>query len=133
MIKTSIPRRPSALLLFAALSLLLAQVALADCLTSNHAAPEAAMACCQLDSGFTGEAETDCATVAKLCERFCASPSAPKSGTSNYVAPHNTPAWLLDRPVVAYASSQPALSSWWFLNDPPVTQQLIYHLQRLLI
>jgi len=120
-------------LLFAALSLLPARAALADCLTSNRVALDAAMACCQLDSGFTGEAETDRATLAKLCERFCASPAAPKSGINNYVAPHNTPAWPSDRLVVAYASPQSALGSRWFLNDPSVTRQLIYHLQRLLI
>ncbi|MBX9811186.1 MAG: hypothetical protein K2Y16_06180 [Burkholderiales bacterium] len=133
MIKTSIPRRLSALLLFAALTLLQVQVALADCLTSNNAAPEAAMACCQPDSGFTGETELDRATLAKLCERFCASPSALKSRNDNYAAPHNTPEWRSARPVVIYASAQSTLVSGWFLNDPPVTHQLIYHLQRLLI
>jgi len=133
MIKTSVPRRLSALLLFAALVLLQVQVALADCLTGNHAAPEAAMACCQLNSGFTGETGGDRATLAKLCERFCASPTAPKSRTNNHAAPHNTPAWRSARPVVIHASAQSALASGWFLSDPPVTHQPIYHFQRLLI
>lgn len=131
MTKTLIPRRLRALLLFAALTLLPIQVALADCLAD--AAPEAAMVCCQMNSKFIGEAQPDRATLAKLCERFCASPSAPKSGTHNHAAPHDTPAWSSGRPALAYASPRSALGPRWFLHDPPDTQQLIYHLQRLLI
>jgi len=133
MIKFLMSRRLSALLLFAALALLQIQSALAACMDGDKAAPGSAMTCCDTGSGFTSEAFVDDAMPAELCERFCFRPSAPQSKTGNNAAPHNIPAWLSDRPVVAYAPMQSAPGSRWFLHDPPVTRQLIYHLQRLLI
>lgn len=133
MMITSNPGRLGVLLLFAMLSLLPAQSALADCLAPSPAVPEAAAACCHLDSGFTAGTETDRATLAMLCERVCASPTTPKSGTLSYAAPHHYPAWLPDRPAVAYTSSSFTPGPRWFINDPPDTRQRIHHFQRLLI
>lgn len=127
------PRHPSAILFLVALALLQVRVAFAGCFTGGSALPEAAAQCCLMPGENTGQAVPDCGTPARLCDNQCVRPSAPQESKNNVFASFpEAPAWIRE-PRVSVLPATTGSNSRRFLTGPPVTHQLIYRLQRLLI
>jgi hypothetical protein len=120
-----------AVLLLAALALLQARVAFADCLGATTQVSEAA--CCQVSSNML---DANDAPMARLCVDHCVQPFAPYEPNQKVsVTFVRTPALAANRPVV-YPTAVSKISLRRFMSEPQVEggrHLLLYRLQRLLI
>jgi hypothetical protein len=117
------------MLLLAALALLQARIAFADCPGGTTQASEAA--CCQVSGDML---DANDAPMARLCVDHCVRPFAPPN-QKVFVTLVETPALAANRPVV-HPTAVPKISPRRFLSEPQVEGRrhlLLYRLQRLLI
>lgn len=126
--------RLGVILLLAALAFLHVRIAFADCPRAENAASEPTQSCCQSAAASVGESQRDASGVALQCGYHRARIPAPQKPAGNLLLPiSGASSGPFYRHPVVYHSGLPGLDLRRFLANPPVTHQLIYLLQRLLI